>query len=146
MTRIDRRTFVQNAAVAGTAVAAGMASDKALAGCARITTANTTRLSPRWKSMARWDLEDFEPLVGTPFDIGGRMMVLEHIRLGPETPAEFRKQFALLFEPGKARGLESQMMAVQHPRLGRADLFVNIVGTPAIGTTDVEQAAEIYFS
>jgi len=74
------------------------------------------------------------------------MMALVQIRIGPETPAEFRRQFALLFEPGKARGLESRMMAVRHPRLGRADLFVNIVGAPAIGTTDVEHAAEIYFS
>lgn len=146
MTRIDRRKFIQNAAIAGTAVAAGMTGEQALAGCSRATVANATWLSPRWKDIAKWDLEDFEPLVGTPFDIAGRLMVLEQIRLGPETPAEFRKQFALVFEPGRASGLESQMMPVRHPRLGQTDLFVNIVGAPTIGSTDVGQDAEIYFS
>lgn len=141
MSKLDRRDFMKKTVFTGTAAVALLASETAGAQCLYNKTVSATRIVPRLKDVARWDLEDFEPLVGTPFEIADRMMTLEKIRKGPETPAEFRKQFSLLFDVGKVDGLESGIMPVRHPRLGKVDVFVNIVGY-----SDAEPAAEIYFS
>ena len=140
MTELDRRAFMATAALGGALAASPLAAGRAGA-CGFEKTAGAGRLAPRWKDMARWDREDFEGLVGTPFDIDGRMLVLEEIRRGPETPEEFREQFALVFESGKVEGLESAIMPVRHPALGETELFVSIVGY-----MNADDTAEIYFS
>jgi hypothetical protein len=137
MSDLDRRTFlIMSGAVAAGSIAAGDAT-----ACGFEKTARTARLAPRFKPVANWVLADFEPLVGTPFDIDGRMLVLEEIRKGPETPSQFREQFALVFESGKVGDMESRIRPVRHPALGTVDLYVNIVRYMDTGRT-----AEIYFS
>lgn len=141
MAKLDRRDFMKRTAFSGTAAVALLAGETAGAECPYNKTTSAPRIAPRLKDVSRWDLEDFEPLVGTPFEIAGRMMTLEKIRKGRETPAEFRKQFSLMFDVGKVAGMESGIMPVRHPRLGKVDMFVNIVGY-----SDAGPAAEIYFS
>lgn len=140
MVEIDRRDFMKTAVVAGAVSASISASGQAVA-CGFEKTASARRLAPRWKDIAKWDREDFEGLIGTPFDVNGRMLVLEEIRRGPETPAQFREQFALVFESGKVDDLQGAIMPVRHPAIGKADLYVNIVRYMDTGMT-----AEIYFS
>ena len=140
MARINRREFVRTAAIGGAMISAMAAGGESLA-CGFEKTAGARRLAPRWKEIAKWDREDFDALVGTPFDINGRMLVLQEIRGGPETPAQFREQFALVFESGKVDDLQGAIMPVRHPAIGKADLYVNIVRYMDTGMT-----AEIYFS
>lgn len=135
MTSLDRRGFFRIAMVAGTAAAGAFVGRRASA-CAFHDAAKTAE-APRSKSVAELARADFEPLVGTPFDINGRMLVLEGIRREPLTTAQGREPFSLVFESGKANGLESGIMPVRHPAIGKAELFVTVVHAAAGATAEI---------
>ncbi|WP_310621349.1 DUF6916 family protein [Flexibacterium corallicola] len=79
------------------------------------------------KTMKELEHKDFEGLVGEVFTIGHHQAKLSEVNVGPETPAEFREQFSLLFEcPDDFVG-EHDTLALCHDKTGNHSVFISKV-------------------
>jgi hypothetical protein len=83
------------------------------------------------RSLAKLAAEHFQPLIGEKFIIGGDEVTLSGVRHGPESGAQFRRQFALTFDTPRGLPTGDDIMPLSHPAIGRHELHV----TGATGRT-----------
>jgi hypothetical protein len=69
----------------------------------------------------------FDPLVGQTFSIGDGRATLTEVRRGPVSGARFRQQFALTFS-ALQHPMQSGILPVSHPAVGRHELHVTQIG------------------
>jgi len=83
-------------------------------------------------SLVKLSAQHFESLVGQQFTIGDDQVMLKSVRRGPESGAGFRQQFALVFAAPRDCPLQSDVLPVSHPAIGRHELHVAQVGGAAL--------------
>jgi hypothetical protein len=80
------------------------------------------------RELAALTAEHFEPLVGETFTVGETAMTLKEVRHGHNAGPRFRTQFAAVFRGPQMQPLQSEIMPLSHPAIGRYDVFVNQIG------------------
>ncbi|KIC28386.1 hypothetical protein RA24_10695 [Leisingera sp. ANG-M6] len=79
------------------------------------------------KAIKELEHNDFAGLVGEAFNIGHLEAKLTSIDMGPETPAEFRAQFSLLFECPEDFVGDHDTLALSHEKIGSHSVFISKV-------------------
>ncbi len=77
--------------------------------------------------LAKLAADHFEPLVGQTFTVGGNPVTLRNVHRGRTTGAQFRQQFAVVFDAPQDLSIRSETLPVSHPAVGGHDLLVTQV-------------------
>lgn len=81
--------------------------------------------------------DHFRPLVGEPFtlEVGGAAVEARLLQVdeAPRGPAGFRRPFAIVFAVPPGTPLAQGIFPVEHPALGRHELFLTARPAPAGG-------------
>jgi hypothetical protein len=77
--------------------------------------------------LAKLAADHFEPLIGQTFTVGGNPVTLRNVHRGRTTRAQFRQQFAIVFDAPQNLSIRSETLPVSHPAVGGHDLLVTQV-------------------
>ena len=122
-------TVVADAVWSGPLQAAALPGTPAAGTAARLTTG-----APQ---LAELTAEHFEPLVGQAFTVGDSMMTLRKVRRGCESGPRFREQFGIVFDAPRELALQSDILPLSHPAVGRHDVLVGQVGAPGSAKLEI---------
>jgi hypothetical protein len=123
-------------------IAATVVADAALIGplqAATLPAGPSVRGSPNAAGapqLAGLTADHFEPLIGESFIVGDRAVTLRKVRRGHNSGPQFRQQFGIVFDAPRDLALQSEILPLTHPTLGRHDVLAGLVG--AAGTARLE--------
>jgi hypothetical protein len=81
--------------------------------------------------------DHFEPLVGQSFMVGDQAMTLRKVRRGLSSGPQFREQFGIILDAPQDLPLQSEVLPLSHPALGRYDVLVSPADVPGAAVLDV---------
>lgn len=81
--------------------------------------------------------DHFEPLIGQSFMVGDQAMTLRKVRRGLSSGPQYRQQFGILLDAPGDLPLQSEVLPLAHPALGRHDVLVSPAGIPGATVLDI---------